>query len=502
MWEECAPAGEDLYLKRQDPRPTLPDDLLCTDIRVPVDHGDPSGGRGDIDVAVVKVPAGGASRGALWVNPGGPGASGWSFAALNADQLREAFPGWDILGFDPRGVERSAPFTCGWTDAESVVFSEVDFTPESQAEYEALLDTEAQVFEDCTKSYPNWGFLGTESVAADLVVMNDALTDAPLNYYGVSYGSVLGYALLRNHASNVGKVVLESPVDPPAWYQLDHAAKSDARIDELVRECAQTVSCGGGRNYRQVKKAVIQAITKVESDPARSYSPDRTPSEGIVWTGMTAPFYSDWEAPYKKRMTRQYLRVLGMLIRGKPWGFEYWGYFNSGWDPVRRKALSSESVLGLVQCLDAEIDDASALGEMYRRNFREAAAANTYSAALLPSDVSFYGEEYNQPCDFSAAAWADDEIPDPVRGVPPQPVNPDGVPTLVLGVVDDAVTPFEQAESVAHALQAPLIEQAGNLHGQYPFRPSACVRDRVTQFLDNGTLPQSTVVCELAPPAQ
>ncbi|QRV97364.1 alpha/beta hydrolase family protein [Ceratobasidium sp. AG-Ba] len=58
--------------------------------------------------------------GTILVNPGGPGGSGNLFIALVGEKLRAALDGrYDIIGFDPRGVNLTGPWTaCFTTEAE------------------------------------------------------------------------------------------------------------------------------------------------------------------------------------------------------------------------------------------------------------------------------------------------------------------------------------------------------------------------------------------------
>lgn len=93
----------------------LPAPVRCATLRVPLDYARPDGPQ--ISLTVSKVAATGARgavrQGSLVHNPGGPGASGMYFPLL-AD-----LPGWeriaaayDLVGYAPRGVGRSAPLSC------------------------------------------------------------------------------------------------------------------------------------------------------------------------------------------------------------------------------------------------------------------------------------------------------------------------------------------------------------------------------------------------------
>ena len=80
-------------------------------LSVPLDYADP-GGR-HISLALDMIPATAPAdqrQGVMLVNPGGPGASGLSLAAVVAAGLnRSVARDYDIVGFDMRGAGSSVP---------------------------------------------------------------------------------------------------------------------------------------------------------------------------------------------------------------------------------------------------------------------------------------------------------------------------------------------------------------------------------------------------------
>ena len=71
---------------------------LCTTMKVPLDWENP--GKASLDIKVMKAPSANPSKGPLFVNPGGPGVGGVYFSrSLGSD----AWEGYDIVGWDPRG---------------------------------------------------------------------------------------------------------------------------------------------------------------------------------------------------------------------------------------------------------------------------------------------------------------------------------------------------------------------------------------------------------------
>lgn len=84
------------------------DDDLCATVLAPLDWERPDD-RG-IWLTMRKVRSGDASRGAVFVNPGGPGIEGQSDAIGLPTGL---WRGYDVIGWDPRGTGQSTPVQCG-----------------------------------------------------------------------------------------------------------------------------------------------------------------------------------------------------------------------------------------------------------------------------------------------------------------------------------------------------------------------------------------------------
>ena len=92
------------------------DGFQCSTAKVPLDHDQPSGSK--IDLALIRLPATDPAKkiGSLFVNFGGPGASGvdrlrgrgkWEW--LFSPELRARF---DVVSWDQRGIGRSAAVRC------------------------------------------------------------------------------------------------------------------------------------------------------------------------------------------------------------------------------------------------------------------------------------------------------------------------------------------------------------------------------------------------------
>ena len=85
----------------------------CGSLQVPLDYAHPTAGT--IDIAMNRKPATISAQriGSLLINPGGPGASGIDWLAASAPAFAFLNRRFDLVGFDPRGIGRSAPVRCG-----------------------------------------------------------------------------------------------------------------------------------------------------------------------------------------------------------------------------------------------------------------------------------------------------------------------------------------------------------------------------------------------------
>ena len=145
--------------------------MKCADIEVPLDYADAGGEK--IKIAAIRSDAGGSAQGSILVNPGGPGASGYD---LLRDGLRTMFSeklrsDYDLVGFDPRGVQRSAPVTCQ-TDAERDKARETDYNRDSDADIERAIEDAAKLAAECAKKTgPVLGHVDTVSAAKDMDII-------------------------------------------------------------------------------------------------------------------------------------------------------------------------------------------------------------------------------------------------------------------------------------------------------------------------------------------
>jgi pimeloyl-ACP methyl ester carboxylesterase len=259
----------------------------CAEVPVPLDYDLPEGQT--ITIALTRLPARRPARaiGSLFVNPGGPGASGVDFVVGNGPtayhrRVRDRF---DLVGFDPRGVARSAPLRC-FADADAWLAAQApDPYPVTRRETRQLRRANRTVSAACADvGAPLAAHLSTANVARDLDRLRAAAGEDALSFVGYSYGSFLGVTYANLYPERVRAMVLDGVVDPIAWstgrddqaettsplpLRLRSAVGAQATLRQFFRQCdAAGAACAfSGRaatRYAELLDAVRAQPIRVE----------------------------------------------------------------------------------------------------------------------------------------------------------------------------------------------------------------------------------------------
>ena len=194
-------------------------------LKVPLNYSDPTGASAAI--AMTRIPASVSPesadyRGPLLMNPGGPGSSGVDLVRFSG-RLFQAIvgPHFDILGFDPRGVfciKLGIPtfFSCIYNHIAGVGHSTPGFSIYTSETERLLVDSEVSAqghveLNETTGSLSHaWAasviagklaqnrtshvlpFIHTDHTARDMMEIVKAHGRDKINYWGLSYGSILG----------------------------------------------------------------------------------------------------------------------------------------------------------------------------------------------------------------------------------------------------------------------------------------------------------------------
>jgi pimeloyl-ACP methyl ester carboxylesterase len=452
------PAGTGLgrYASQQVAWKPCRQQLQCATVRVPLDYTRVNGTA--ITLAIAKKPATGSQRlGSLFINPGGPGGSGVDYL----DSFRSAgLEGYDIIGWDPRGVGRSTPVSCAGADLDA--YLSMDISPDDPAEESALLEAHRDFGVSClTTSGPLLQHVSTVEVARDLDLLRSLVRDDRLNFFGASYGTQIGATYAELFPRRVGRMVLDGAVNITDDRSVTQARGFDRALGAFATWCAAR-KCALGSSRAEVLRSVVGLLTRLDGAPVQVA--DRRLTQQLAVAGVINGLYANSAAyPFLSQALlaaingngRQLLRAADGLNHRDTRGV--YGQINYAFPSVR--------------CLDEP--DRGLRGEK-----ELAAAASTKAPTLGP----FIG------ADLQCAMW-------PVAALPKLEPTGSGAPAiLVIGTTGDPATPYEHAVSMAQRLRsAVLLTFEGQGHTAYG--QNGCVQRRVEQYLKDGVVPRAGSRC-------
>ncbi|KAG9120021.1 hypothetical protein FRC07_004657, partial [Ceratobasidium sp. 392] len=239
---------------------------VCARVEVPLDWANEAAGKASLVIA--RYPAvKGPKIGTLFLNPGGPGGSGVELIlGGNVETIMNTVGGkYDLLSWDPRGVGLSVPRAeCFATGREENAFWEGtipragleargNFTdPADLQAFYAQVPEVDQLLHDlgqkCLQYSPDtFQYVGTAATVRDMVAMHDHIEgpDKSIDYWGFSYGTVIGIYLVNMFPNRVGQVVIDGMVDPTYWANRPahemwsiNAESTDEALTGFVQACA------------------------------------------------------------------------------------------------------------------------------------------------------------------------------------------------------------------------------------------------------------------------
>lgn len=450
--------------------------LECATLAVPLDYDDPTGPT--IDLAVIRYPANPEVRkGAILLNPGGPGGSGYDFASAAAESLDFGMGlagRFDIVGFDPRGVDRSGGIDCIDDQAiESYLYA--DDTPDDPVEAAASVAQQMMFGAACREVYGDTlNLYSTENTARDMDMIRAALGDEQLSYIGISYGTYLGGVYATLFPERVRAMVLDSAYEPSGDSEYDQwvtqllgfeqAFDNWAAWCEEGTECAFTATDVGAR-----WDALIAAL---EQTPVKSDS-GRPVNHVAMETATVSAMYSELVWPVLGKALAEAEAGDGTALLEM--ADDYNGRSSDGtFASIRQSGPVIRCASGIDWTVPA--DPATFLAELQR-------VAPRFSRGYDLTD-------FRDMCR--------DLFPVDVEAITPSYSG--SAPIVIVGGLNDPATPFRWAEELTDQMgsNVSLVTFEGEGHGQ--ILSSSCVTDAEASVIRDLQLPAAGTTCQADPP--
>ncbi|HEX6686262.1 MAG TPA: alpha/beta hydrolase [Candidatus Limnocylindrales bacterium] len=443
--------------------------LECADLLVPRDYQAPGGETITVAVSRFKAADPAKRRGVMLVNPGGPGGSGIDLALYLAEALpAEVLDRYDLIGFDPRGVGRSTPISCGIPENTPLDLQLPYPAPDGSIDRNiAYARATAQ---SCAATAGDLlPHITTANTARDMDRIRAALRESKISYLGYSYGTYLGAVYASLFPQRTDRIVLDSAIDPNrVWYDFIRS-KSEAfalRLPDFTRWAAA--------------RDGIYHLGATPSEVERTYyriaeQLDRSPVElpGITVNGNVL-----------RQVT---LRLLE--------DDRFFGDLAAFWQAFSGPAMSPTTETAKAATLAAPAPDnglavlyAIVCGDVsWSRDIGRYARNTAADRQAFPGTAGWPANIW--PCAF----WAHRPVEPPVTVTDRGPRN-----VLILQNLRDPSTSWRNGYGLRRALgeRAAFITVDAGGHGIYRIRSGPCADAITTEFLVSGRLPARDRFCQ------
>ena len=467
----------------------------CATVTVPLDYDNPQGQT--ITVALKKLPSTSSSpRGSVFLNPGGPGGSGISVIESQAElyksgDLSEVLATYDVIGFDPRGVGQSTPITC-WTpeDVQAILAgqAEVPFsplTPGSAADIVTQGSREAAACEEHTEVPEILDHADTRSVARDMDVMRALVGDKDLNYLGYSYGTYLGAVYTELFPDNIGRVVLDSAMDPTMARQ-DPMEGDAAAGEQSLRTYIESQQGQAGFPLSGTTDAAVAQLATfldgLDADPL-TVSGSGTPLNRAKAVDAISKLVTT--SPDKWPLLTEGLTQAMNAHDGSALKANADAVSGNSAPPTTEKQVVEQlqglKVFSANRCLD----------------FPDAGNESSWDAALASyhHDYPVFHSLLPQ-YDAFCHGWGHTSRTEAVD-VDVEATNP----MLVIGILHDPQTPYPWSKALVSKIRNSHLLSV-DMYGHGATGSNACTSAKVSDYLVNGTLPSDGEICPADPEPQ
>ena len=450
------------------------DGMECATATAPLDWASPVAAD-DIELALVRHRASGSREGSLFVNPGGPGASGFDFIhdSLDSAVSQDLQARFDVVGWDPRGVGRSSHVDCyDGPQLDEFLFG-TPTAPIDSPEYVAEVTSSAKDFADaCAKRTGELlGFVDTESTVSDLDMLRAIVGDPKLNYFGYSYGSDIGSHYADRYPEKVGRLVLDGATSSTLTsfdVSLAQTAAFGNALKDYLKACLAGSDCPFTGTVDDALAQIRGLLDRLDDSPIRAKD-GRELTSSYLDTAIQFSLYDEGNWQY---LSQAFSEVeAGRSETAFLLADAYVGRDENGNYSDEFEAFFA------INCLDYPVERDPAVLAQQRD---EIAAADPLAE---PEDFDSVGDVVCQQWPYPPRATLD-----AVKGAGAAPI-------VVVGTTGDPATPYQWAEALSDQLQSGvLLTYVGEGHIAYD-EGDPCIVDAVDTYFIDGTPPKDGLVC-------
>ena len=434
------------------PIPVLPGpEFECGYVTVPERHEVPEGPTIRLPIAIARAQGENTQPDPLFLAQGGPG--GDAFEVFSLMLGTSTF--WhdrDVVIFNQRGTRHAEPdLSC--TESFDGAAEVLSLQPD-EAERRALEFVQA-CYDRLTAEGIDLSAYNSLQNASDVDAIRRALGYETYNFYGVSYGTLLGLHLLRDHEEHLRSAILDGVVPTDLNFIPKVIPNTDRVFSEIIRTCTENVACR--EEYPQLEERFFRLVDELNVSPVTVTIKDPE-------TGKRVPAYLDgdtlvdvlFQAFYLPDSYAYFPKLVANLEAGDM------TFVESIWPLFAFDRSISEGMYYSVICAeDADFSDEELT----------ISGVRPYFAARFDDEI----QGYRDACDI----WQVDQLSSGVD----EPVTSE-TPVLLLSGFYDPITPPYFADVASESLrnEQNLVDPTGS-HG-VAFG-DACINSVMQQFLSD-----------------
>jgi pimeloyl-ACP methyl ester carboxylesterase len=256
--------------------PPDPANTDCGWLVTAADRDDPGAGELRLPVVRVRATSPDAQADPIVFLGGGPGDHTLTQLAEWHSLLRT--PERDLVLFDQRGSGFAQPsLRC-----PEFIAAAIDSADKEPDAAHAMLATSLDVCaEQVSTSGVSLQAYSTRENAADVDDVRRVLGYEAVNLVGLSYGTRLALAVLRDHPEGVRSVVLDSPAPPHIDWFAERAPNAERSLDLLFAACAAEAACADA--HPRLEERFWSLTDRLDRDPLAMRTLDPETTSAVTW---------------------------------------------------------------------------------------------------------------------------------------------------------------------------------------------------------------------------
>lgn len=440
----------------EKPLPIFPGpEFECGYVTVPQRHENPDGPVIKIPVAVSRSESENRKPDPIFLAQGGPGGDAFEIFPIMLG-TSSMWQDRDVVVFNQRGTRYAEPDLSCTESFDGA--ADILALPPDEAEAQSLKFLQA-CYDRLTADGVDLSAFNSVQNAADVEAIRQALGYDEYNFYGVSYGTLLGFHLLRDHPENLRSAILDGVVPTDLNFIPKVTANTDRVFTEIIETCQQDKECSS--EYPDLEARFFHLVDDLNETPVTLTLRDADTGERAV-TQLDGDTLVDvlFQAFYLPDSYAYFPKLVANLEAGDMTFIEgIWPLF------AFDRTMSEGMYFSVICAEDADFDPSETALDGVRPYFADQVEADLQS--------------YRDACEI----WKVDQLPSTVD----DPVTGD-TPVLLMSGFYDPITPPYFAEVASDSLpnDTHVVNPSGS-HGVAFGDP--CMDSIMMQFL---TAPQLT----------